>query len=127
MNRNEAETVLKLLTASFYRELAEDEVIVWFDTLSTVSYVHGQEAVRQLRETCKFMPSHAEFFEVVKSLRRRDTAAMQAAPQPALAVPLTSREQNIANVRKLRELLANVGKEKQRHDHDEESTNPAAD
>lgn len=105
MTRDETEEIVRRISGTWMRELNTDEATMWAETLAPLLPAHARTAVRALRDTTEFIPSHAAFLDAYRIAERRAVDAQAAVP-PAHGRP--SDEQRARNVARVRELKASL-------------------
>lgn len=73
MKLDEATGILEYMASIWpNRDLDEQQVAVWMETLQDVKPAHARQAVRNLKLVKTFWPSHAEFYEAVEAIVHRE-------------------------------------------------------
>lgn len=117
MTRDQANAVLALLTAAPFAKRREEEfneatVEVWIASLLKLDYDRTRRAVEKLIEEALFMPAIAEVrkrYEDLSRLDQHERLENRAVPMETHRGALTRGEQ-LANVRRVREMLAGAVK-----------------
>lgn len=87
MQSNEKAPVMEYMQAGFpTRGLTRDEVMQWAETLDAVDQDTAMTAIRELRTTEEFLPSHRRFLGACADIERR-TASARALPGPPARGP----------------------------------------
>lgn len=84
MDQTQASAVLAEIQATWpHRKMDDAQMLVWMETLSQVHLEPARAAIRRLRESLDFAPSHKEFLTVAheERLRLQANRALPAGPR----------------------------------------------
>ena len=78
---------------------------IWHSQLKQIDYDNASEAVSALAREKSYWPSIQEFHDSYQAIARRNKPEIRAIEGPNL-----SKEERVANIRKVREHLQSIGK-----------------
>lgn len=88
MTPDESQRILRELAATWPKSdrnvWTDEEVIVWLKTLAPLEFADALDALDSCRESCKWLPAHAEFRGYAVAVKRRRTEYEQTKERLAL-------------------------------------------
>lgn len=105
MNLEQSKQIIDYMAATWPGELAEDRIAVWCETLEPLAPAHARTALRNLKTTAEFMPSHAAFLEAYRIAERRAVESHPAVRAQHGRLPDEVRARNVQRARELRAAL----------------------
>lgn len=107
-----AELIAEMSATWPQREMTKPEQRIWHDELKGRQVHLARQAVRDLRTTCDWLPTHNQFIAAYQSVARREALARPAlpeAPTPGTSNRIASREFALAKVAEMRLSLTPKG------------------
>lgn len=91
MTADECQRILRELAATWPKSdrnvWTDEEVVVWLKTLAPLEFGDALDALEACRETCKWLPAHAEFRGYAVAVQRRRTDYAETKARLALVRP----------------------------------------
>lgn len=78
MDLDQSRNFLREMQASWRQELTDDQVLVWADTLAPLDFEMARKAVRSLRQTSDWMPTHHQLIDATAKEARYARLALSA-------------------------------------------------
>tara|TARA_R110001606_G_scaffold2263_1_gene9556 strand:+ start:2831 stop:3169 length:339 start_codon:yes stop_codon:yes gene_type:complete len=103
----EADKCLLLMSQLWFKSftMPDGTLKIWHSQLKQIDYDNASEAVSALAREKSYWPSIQEFHDSYQAVARRNKPEIRAIEGPSL-----SKEERVANIRKVREHLQSIGK-----------------
>jgi hypothetical protein len=107
MTDEEADKCLLMMSQLWFKSftMPDGTLKIWHHELRQIDYVNASQAVSDLAREKSYWPSIQEFYDSYQSVARRNKPEIRAIEGPNL-----SKEERVANIRKVREHLKSIGK-----------------
>lgn len=107
MTDEEADKCLLLMSQLWFKSftMPDGTLKIWHSQLTQIAYDTASQAVSDLAREKSYWPSIQEFHDAYQSVARRNKPEIKAIEGPNL-----SKEERIANIRKVREHLQSINK-----------------